>query len=867
MTARRSMTLLGVALALMGGAVAAAETARQDRSEVTLSATSWGYVDSATPTTAYFEPDGNLPVGAWQDAAVHANRSYVTFDLTSLQGAPFTTVLLSAGETHYNDCDSRAIEVWRTSDYSRRSTWRNRPVERTRVATAGPIGSCLDNDATFDVTTAVRDAVRQKAKSLTLGLRVAEAHEQDVAFYRVLETPATLRVVNNAPPATPTGLRTNDEPCATTGSGPFASSRLALAAQVSDPDGDEVYGQFAWWPVADPTQRQTGVGWGNPATAYPDTWDLADGTYAWEVHARDSWGATSSPTGPCRFTVDRTAPPAPGVVSTQYPEDVEGGGVGVPGEFTFTGADDVVKFDYDFGGTGTHEVVPGPDGTATVAFTPTTNGWQSVVVRAWDRAGNLSLSTYYSFRVRETRPTVTSDRYPSQGGADGGIGVPGVFRFAPGMADVVSYDYRLGDGPTITVAAGPDGVAEMTFTPTRGGEHVLYVRSTDASGVDSPEREYRFTVDASPVISGPTDVDLGASATFTVTPRMPDVVAYDYWFATAEGTKWTVEANEDGAATFDVDITSVDQRELRVRARDSAGTLSPVAVKRLSLNTWRPEIDYDGDLGTEGVAATYLFTTPMPGAVEFEYWLAADPQTRWTVPVANGAASVTYAPPRIGDYEMLVRARNAAGVWSATDNLTWTVTNDPRVSSAEFPSGSGSGRVFPGSFTFTARQPGAVAFEYSFNWGPFERVPAVDGAYTLDWTPPVPPEGWSSHSIRVRTVTADDTVSQETYYGFTVSSAPYVSSSDYPDGEWSGGAGVPGTFTFTPGMPGVVSYTYRVTQDGPPVTADITVPADGTGAATITWTPPERGIFSLVVWGNTADGGRTGAVGHSVYVD
>ncbi len=84
MTARRSMTLLGVALALMGGAVAAAETARQDRSEVTLSATSWGYVDSATPTTAYFEPDGNLPVGAWQDGAVHANRSYVTFDLTSL---------------------------------------------------------------------------------------------------------------------------------------------------------------------------------------------------------------------------------------------------------------------------------------------------------------------------------------------------------------------------------------------------------------------------------------------------------------------------------------------------------------------------------------------------------------------------------------------------------------------------------------------------------------------------------------------------------------------------------------------------------------------------------------------------------------
>lgn len=73
MTLRRSLTLLAVALTVTGGAMAAAETAGQQRSEVTLSATSWGYVDSAAPTTAYFKPSGNLPIGTW-DNTPHLQR-------------------------------------------------------------------------------------------------------------------------------------------------------------------------------------------------------------------------------------------------------------------------------------------------------------------------------------------------------------------------------------------------------------------------------------------------------------------------------------------------------------------------------------------------------------------------------------------------------------------------------------------------------------------------------------------------------------------------------------------------------------------------------------------------------------------------
>ncbi|MFJ4099989.1 CBM96 family carbohydrate-binding protein [Amycolatopsis japonica] len=861
MTLRRSLTLpavaLAVALTVTGGGTAAATD--HQRSEVTLSATSWGYVDSATPATAYFKPSGSLPVGTW-DTTPHLQRSYVNFDLGSLRGVPFTTVLLSAGETHFVNCDSRATEVWRTSAYTKQSTWQSRPAERTRVASRGADSTCIDNHATFDVTAAVRDAIAQKARHLTLGIRVAEAHEADPAFYRRIESPATLRVVNNAPPATPADLRTNDEPCAKDGTGPLVNYQAKLSARLSDPNGDATFGQFTWWPVADPSQRRTATA----AEAYVDAGSLADGTYAWEVYAQDSWGAKSSTTGTCRFTVDRTNPNAPAVTSSTYPADTEGGGVGVAGDFTFSpnGSTDVVRYDYNFGGE-TREIAAGPDGTATVSFTPTANGWQSVLVRAWDRAGNLSLSTYHSFIVKETRPTVTSDRYPPQGGPDGGIGVPGVFRFAPAAPNVVAYDYRLNDGASATVTAGQDGVAEVTITPATGGEHVLFVRSTDASGVKSPEREYRFLVDASPVVSGPENVDLGTSVTYTAKPRMPHIVEYDYWFASAESTKWTVKANADGTAALPVEVTSTEQTLLRVQARDASGGLSPVTEKRLWLNTWRPTIGYEGDIGTEGRAARYTFTTPMPNATEFEYWLTADPATRWTVPVSGNTATVSYTPPRIGDYEMLVRAKNTAGVWSSTGNLTWMVTNDPMVTSKEFQL---NGRVFPGSFTFEARQPGAVAFEYSFDWGPFQRTAVQDGRAVLPWTPPLPPEGSAYHNLRVRTVTADNVSSQEKTYSFNILSAPYVSSKEYPEGEWSGGAGVPGTFTFTPGMPGIVSYTYSVRDDRGAVTEEITVPADGSGTGTMSWTPPDRGIYSVHVRGNTADGGKSGGIGYSVYV-
>lgn len=867
MSRRWALAVLGTALAVGCGTIAAAEPATRQAAPTTLSASSWGYVDSATPKKNILDPAGDLPVGA-DDTGVH--RAYYNFDLGALANQPFTDITFEVPENGYHDCASRSVELWRTAEFTNRSTWRSKPAERTRLGTTDALEYCSTPIPTeFDVTDTVRAAVDSGSRTVTFGLRVTVAHEAEQPYFRLFGG-AALRVVNNHPPAAPTDLRSGNEPCAAAGDGPFVNytSSFTLNARATDPDGDELWAHFAWWPLADPAERYTGVGYAGPeASAYPDLWGAPDGTYAWEVYANDG-RVDSATSGPCRFTVDNTDPNQPVITSAVYPSGTAGGGPGVAGEFTFSpnGSTDVVRYSYDFdNGDLSGSVDAGPDGTATVTYTPENSGPSGVYVYAYDRAGNFSIQ-HYSFRVLETRPTVTSAQYPPQGGPDGGVGVAGEFTFSSPLPGVASYRYRFDDGATTQVAAGADGKATVTFTPRTGGEHVLYVRSVDATGVESPDRVYRFLVRSAPVISGSTSVAIAVPAEFTFRPRMPDVVAYDYWFDHDPGTKWTVDAATDGTATVTITPTDAAQRDLRVQARDAAGELSEVASLRLSVNGWRPEIDPNG-VFLQGEAGTIDFTTPMPGAVEFEYWLASDPSARLRVPVTDGAATVPFTPERIGDYEMFLRARNADGIWSSVDNATWSVRNSPDVASVEF-SGEGSARAWPGSFTFTAHHPGAVAFEYSFNYGPYQRIDiGPDGTATLPWTPPVSDE-LRSYTLLVRTVTADGTQSMETYHGFSVTSAPYVSSEEYPEGEWSGGPDVPGTFTFTPGMPGMVSYTYYVRpQDGSP-TEPRTVQANADGTASIVWTPPApRAQHVLVVYGTTADGTKSASVGYSIYVD
>jgi hypothetical protein len=80
-----------------------------------------------------------------------------------------------------------------------------------------------------------------------------------------------------------------------------------------------------------------------------------------------------------------------------------------------------------------------------------------------------------------------------------------------------------------------------------------------------------------------------------------------------------------------------------------------------------------------------------------------------------------------------------------------------------------------------------------------------------------------------------------------------VSSDVYPPAyEPGGGVGVPGAFTFSTRVAGVVSFGYRF--DGEP---DGTVDPGSDGSARITWTPTAAGVRFLTVWGIKDNGQST----------
>lgn len=96
-------------------------------------------------------------------------------------------------------------------------------------------------------------------------------------------------------------------------------------------------------------------------------------------------------------------------------------------------------------------------------------------------------------------------------------------------------------------------------------------------------------------------------------------------------------------------------------------------------------------------------------------------------------------------------------------------------------------------------------------------------------------------------MSADGWVSQQQSYGVTT--APTIDSTDYPQDDTSGGVGVPGTFTITPSVKGIASYTYSV--NGGPAT---TIKADGTDPVQLIWTPTASGWYDLNVYGTAKDG-------------
>ncbi|MEU0076504.1 hypothetical protein ABZY58_01175 [Micromonospora tulbaghiae] len=529
--------------------------------------------------------------------------------------------------------------------------------------------------------------------------------------------------------------------------------------------------------------------------------------------------------------------------------------IGVPATFQLRPQmDGVVRYRYALDGDPERTVEAAADGSAAITVTATRGGFRTLTVTSVT-AGGVEVTGSHEFFL-PTEPKISATVYEEYG-AGGGQGIPGVFTFTPRLPDTVSYRYRIA-GEERTVEAEADGTASVTWTPTEAGWVDLAVWSVSRDGTESEPASWFFRVrDLRPAVSAdPYRADWptggpGQPGEFRFTSEIPETVAFLYRFD--DGAEQRVETGD--RATVSWTPTEGGTHTLTVVGVTADGTRSPEQVWTFLVNdaplVRSAEYPEDRSSGLPGVAGTFTFTPQRSNVVRYHYSFQGA-ETTSVDAAADGTAVVTWTPDQAGWHQLTVIAETADGTRTEQREYRFTVRDpQPRVISYLYNEwGSSGGIGVPGGFRFDSDLPDTVAFVYRLNGGPEQTVDVNDGT-AAELT--VTPDRAFRNTLTVRARSASGELSPEASYSFLVSSMPGVSSTTYPIGGSGGGPGVPGVFTFTPGMPDVDRYVYQF--DYAP---EVTVPAGADGSASVTLTPAEAGWHTLTVYaidkaGNQSD--------------
>lgn len=549
-----------------------------------------------------------------------------------------------------------------------------------------------------------------------------------------------------------------------------------------------------------------------------------------------------------RFRVAETAPRV----------DVTVNGVGLPSTITFVAAKpETTAFGYQLG-DGAEVRLPAVDGKATGPVTFTAAGNVEVAVRSYAKNKLIGQDTV---QVRVTdAPGVESAEFTWD--TDQVAGKTGSFKFTPRNNDVVAYEYYL-DDKWQTIPAADDDTAVLTWTATPGW-HSMTVRSVKSDGSKSMDADYQFNIiDTRPTAYAhelsdwPRRDGVGVPLSIEFGSRLPNLTGFAYTFDGA--AEQTVSSDGNPYAYITVTPKHAGDNSVVVEALLSDGTRSPATTYTFGI--WSgPVVTHTPEgSGTVGRPTTFTFHPGLPDVASYRYSMnGADEET--IAARTDGTATVTYTPSSWGYHDVRVTSVGSDGTESDLRMAAFDV-RDNKVDVYSTYDWTRVGIGWTGYFYFHTQLFGEVTeYHYRVNDGPEQVLPAsTEGTSTRV---AVPFDRNGTNTIHVQSLTAGGELSPVTDYEFTVGNAPYVVSAQYPDGTWSGGGGVPGTFEFSGGTAGIVSFSWQV-DDGPATD----VRADSAGKASITYTPPGNSeTHTLRVTGHKADGTTTDTTRYDIYV-
>ncbi|MDU0314109.1 hypothetical protein RKE38_10470 [Phycicoccus sp. M110.8] len=533
-------------------------------------ASSWGMVNSAYPTTTYYKwstTDEGVGYSDFQ-SPVMTKRLYYAFATSALAGTHIISAQFSATETWSSGCVAREIDLWRTGNLASTTSWNTMPGWTTKVtsatvahgnpscATSGTTITPTDYAVEFNALSAVSTIASSKLSSATFGLRAAS--ETDDLAWKRFKADGKLTVTYDHFPNTPTSLNLVTTAGAAVGCGtsttpvPINSSSFYARGNFTDPDtGDQLTATFKYWSVATGTLISTrNIGpqaqgtiqtaiWGGMNTA---TYGLV---YRWQAYSTDPSGQTS-PIAPsastyCYLKIDTSAPNPPNVTANINGVDTAPSSTGPVSNIA---AGTALTFTFKPGGSVTTDTfryrwsvnsdAPGPEylpATATAGAVVTKSitlksaGPTTVRVWAYDQAGNQSAPLDFDFVTTGSTPARWAlDETTSPSSYDTSCKPTGFGPIASAMswgAGVVSAASRYGNGLSLTsgsaatATASPLSAQDAQQNPAATATAWVHIDPAALSASSFVNRTF-FSVD------GPSGsaLTVGIGLDSTQTPRL-----------------------------------------------------------------------------------------------------------------------------------------------------------------------------------------------------------------------------------------------------------------------------------------------------------------------------------------------------------
>ncbi|WP_228181683.1 FG-GAP-like repeat-containing protein [Streptomyces anulatus] len=377
----------------------------------------WTRVYKKFPKSSFWNANEVARVG-YENETNGLSRSFFQLDTDSIKGAQVKSSTFRIKNVWSWSCQARPVELWQTTSISKKTTWEKQPSKvgssplKTVNDAKGWSKDCGAGNLEFDVTAKAREAATKKWSSVTLGLYAG--NESDTFGWKKFDAKtAVLETKYNNPPKTPYGLGTNPRTSCGAG-GLVGNTRVSLHATVDDPDAGNLEAQFQVFPKGSttPVVDQALYALKKRVVTLPVTdAKLPTGDYTWRVRAKDLDGATSAWTSTCAFSVDRTRPSNPPLITSQndkFPSGENGwpsptGKAREEGKFTFA-PNGVTDVDHYVWWTDhapeLNETKPGVPATVR----PPSYGPHFVHAYSVDKAGNRSDATsylYYATRSAE----------------------------------------------------------------------------------------------------------------------------------------------------------------------------------------------------------------------------------------------------------------------------------------------------------------------------------------------------------------------------------------------------------------------------------------------------------------------------------